>query len=215
MAIVVGGDRDHGQTAANHPHIVNQYTRFILAGARFARLNPDRCYIDYIQGSAVANAVDNPAFAIVDYSNVRQMLEPSGGNGIALNISVPAAICELIDRVESNNVNPQIEEILVSVNEGNLTYSPAFRVLTNCPNPFNQTTRIFIYQDGKYDLELQIFSVNGALVYDESQSINQSGWVEFFWDGRNNNRQRVASGVYLYRVSAGPYCQTRSMLLLK
>ena len=35
------------------------------------------------------------------------------------------------------------------------------------------------------------------------------------WDGRDQRGQRVASGVYLYRLQAGPVAQVRKMLLVK
>ena len=35
------------------------------------------------------------------------------------------------------------------------------------------------------------------------------------WDGRDRRGQHVASGVYLYRLQAGPVAQVRKMVVIK
>jgi hypothetical protein len=35
------------------------------------------------------------------------------------------------------------------------------------------------------------------------------------WDGHNQHRQDVGSGVYLYRLEVGDWVQTRKMLLIR
>jgi len=62
---------------------------------------------------------------------------------------------------------------------------------------------------------LTIFDVLGRHVTTMVNGIEPSGEHEVSWDGRNQNGQSVASGVYFYRLKAGSFERTRSMLLLK
>ena len=36
-----------------------------------------------------------------------------------------------------------------------------------------------------------------------------------YWDGRNDNAETVASGVYFYQLRAGDYSQMRRMVVVK
>ncbi|MFQ6114895.1 MAG: FlgD immunoglobulin-like domain containing protein [bacterium] len=42
-----------------------------------------------------------------------------------------------------------------------------------------------------------------------------AGFYEVMWDGKDNNGQRVASGVYLYKLETRDFVQTRKMVLLQ
>ena len=41
------------------------------------------------------------------------------------------------------------------------------------------------------------------------------GRHEVVWDGDDNNGSRVATGVYYYRIAAGSFTATKSMVLVK
>lgn len=36
-----------------------------------------------------------------------------------------------------------------------------------------------------------------------------------YWDGRNNQNEPVASGIYFYQIEAGEFSATRRMLIVK
>lgn len=85
----------------------------------------------------------------------------------------------------------------------------------NFPNPFNPTTTI------RYDVPIQsktvlkIYNMLGQEVRTLVNSVHVPGIYRVEWDGRNNTGQYVSTGMYLYRMHAGAFVQTRKLLLLK
>jgi hypothetical protein len=80
----------------------------------------------------------------------------------------------------------------------------------NYPNPFNPGTRITYSVDSPRSIVLTVYDLLGrevALLVDEEQ---EAGTHSITW-----NANGIPSGVYFYRLTAGPTVLTRSMVLLK
>ena len=98
---------------------------------------------------------------------------------------------------------------------------PAGFVLSqNYPNPFNPSTTIEFTlgapgSSGIHDVRLDIFNILGQEVKQLVNGPLPAGNHQVVWDGTDDRDQRVASGIYLYKLQVGPDCQTRKMLLLK
>ncbi|MCH8305759.1 MAG: T9SS type A sorting domain-containing protein, partial [Candidatus Marinimicrobia bacterium] len=90
-----------------------------------------------------------------------------------------------------------------------------FRLFQNYPNPFNPTTTIMYALPWRSDVTLEIYSIRGELVARIQQENRQAGYHEIRWNGVNRSGRAVASGLYIYRLSAGDFVQTKKMLLLK
>jgi hypothetical protein len=85
----------------------------------------------------------------------------------------------------------------------------------NYPNPFNPSTTIAFDLPHSGATSLKIYDVRGRLVRTLIDEVRQAGPNKRVWDGRNTAGQRVASGVYLYRLIFGDFVQTKKMTLLK
>lgn len=86
----------------------------------------------------------------------------------------------------------------------------------NVPNPFNPATRIAIDLPSDGRTRLSIFDVRGRLVRSLVAGRLPAGRHEVGWNGTGENGQRVASGLYLYRLEFEDEApQVRSMLLVK
>lgn len=90
-----------------------------------------------------------------------------------------------------------------------------FELYQNEPNPFNPETAI------RYDLpvpghvRLEIFNILGQKVVTLVDRHMDAGAHRVIWNGTDRDGNTVASGIYLYRLSAGTETARRKMMLLK
>ena len=91
-----------------------------------------------------------------------------------------------------------------------------YALLDNFPNPFNPETQIRFSMGAQENVSLTIYDIMGrrvrSLINGESYS---SGFHVINWDGRDNAGQKVASGMYIYRIKAGDFIADKKMLLVK
>ncbi|PKL83164.1 MAG: hypothetical protein CVV24_06355 [Ignavibacteriae bacterium HGW-Ignavibacteriae-3] len=90
-----------------------------------------------------------------------------------------------------------------------------FELSQNYPNPFNPTTFISYSLPKNAFVTLKVYDMLGrevtSLVNREMVAGNHS--VE--WNGADQSGNRVASGAYIYRISAGNFISTKKMIMLK
>ena len=90
-----------------------------------------------------------------------------------------------------------------------------FALDQNYPNPFNPTTNIgFAISDFGF-VELKIYDISGRLVKTLVKENRGAGVYAVQWDATNDFGQRVASGIYLYKLQATDFVQVKKMILLK
>jgi agmatine deiminase len=87
-----------------------------------------------------------------------------------------------------------------------------FWLSQNYPNPFNPTTTIrFSIPVGTYGhTSLRVYDLLGREVVTLVNEVKQPGSYEVTWDAT-----RFATGVYLYRMNAGSFVQTKRLVLLR
>lgn len=93
-------------------------------------------------------------------------------------------------------------------------------LLQNFPNPCNPETWLPFKLSEGAEVVIRIYSPNGALVRSfelgflwPGSYIDKSRAV--YWDGKNKEGERVASGVYLYQLQAGKQSFIKKLLLIK
>jgi serine protease AprX len=95
------------------------------------------------------------------------------------------------------------------------TATPAeYQLAQNYPNPFNPSTTIAFQLPRSGHVRVQVFDLLGRVVSTLVDDTRDAGEYRVNWNGINDRGMRVASGVYLYRLSAAEYSLTRKMLLL-
>ncbi len=90
-----------------------------------------------------------------------------------------------------------------------------FGLNQNYPNPFNPTTSISFSMPKDGHVLLQVYDVTGALVKTLVDQTMRAGNMQAAWDGTNLSGNKVASGVYLYRMAAGDFVAAKKMVLMK
>ena len=111
--------------------------------------------------------------------------------------------------------------ILLKTYDGTLTAvappTPSeLRVEQNHPNPFNPRTTIEFELTKPSPVQLRVYDVSGRLV----RTLLEDSWKgagshSVQWNGRDDQGQSVASGVYVYQVTAGDFVSAKRMVLLK
>jgi hypothetical protein len=86
----------------------------------------------------------------------------------------------------------------------------------NFPNPFNPETQIRFSLGGRENVKLVIYDIMGRQVRTliNGDSFN-SGFHVLNWNGRDNLGEKVATGMYIYRIKAGDFIADKKMLLVK
>ena len=90
-----------------------------------------------------------------------------------------------------------------------------FALIPASPNPFNPMTKISFSLPEAQRVKLAVYGLDGRLVATLVNEDRGAGLHEVIWNGRNDAGQSVASGMYLYRIEAGPYGSVRKMTLMK
>jgi hypothetical protein len=92
----------------------------------------------------------------------------------------------------------------------------SFQLSQNYPNPFNPTTRIRFSLPQIEKVRLEVYDIQGNLVRSlVDYELYNAGNYEVEWDGRDNNGNKVASGIYFTKMHAGKFAQTKKMNLVK
>ncbi|RLE82479.1 MAG: hypothetical protein DRJ52_02140 [Thermoprotei archaeon] len=110
--------REHMCPAPDYPNIVVNYNAFKKRGI-WIRLNPDKCYLDYVLGRSV-DAPDNDANIEITFSNVRDHTIKDSRMNLNNNerkLIEQASVAEMADRVYYNNWKPNLNKVLAETKE--------------------------------------------------------------------------------------------------
>lgn len=136
----------------------------------------------------------------------------------AQDISLPTARCSTLPAGGSGitppgSTAPSTRFVYNVTNSTNIISSeiPAeYKLFNNYPNPFNPSTLIkFQIKDLKL-VTLKVYDITGKLVTTLINEKLQPGEYNISFDGKD-----LASGVYIYRIEAGDFKDTKKMMLIK
>jgi hypothetical protein len=83
------------------------------------------------------------------------------------------------------------------------------------PNPFSSTTEISYSLPVDGNVTVKVLNVLGHEVKTLVNGNASAGFHSIIWDGSNSEGSSVLPGVYLYKLEAGDFTATKSMILVK
>ena len=96
-----------------------------------------------------------------------------------------------------------------------INYLYEYRLSQNYPNPFNSDTKIRYQLPENTHIKLEIYNLLGQKIRTLINEQKPAGSHTVRWDGRDDSGTAVSSGVYLYTLSAGRFCGTRKMVVMR
>jgi predicted outer membrane repeat protein len=113
----------------------------------------------------------------------------------------------LFDGEEVIISNPKVNLLRISKDK---MVPTKFELSQNYPNPFNPSTIIKFSITDELQVNLSVFNILGEKVIELKNEMMKPGYYEVKFDATI-----FASGVYLYRIKAGEFIETKKMILLK
>ena len=107
-----------------------------------------------------------------------------------------------------NNVNELVNYSITDLPD-------KFTIYNNYPNPFNPTTTLRYELPENSQVYITIYDILGNVVNNLINTNQSSGYKLIQWDATNNQGKPVSAGVYLYKIQAGDFVDTKKMILLK
>jgi len=85
----------------------------------------------------------------------------------------------------------------------------------NFPNPFNPSTSISFDIPWAVNVKMDIFDITGYTIRTLLDEPKVAGSFEVVWNGTDDTGNTVASGLYIYRIQAGDFVQSKKLLFFK
>ena len=90
-----------------------------------------------------------------------------------------------------------------------------FELDQNYPNPFNPTTTIGYRLSASSAVTLTVFDMLGQEVNTLVKDVQSAGSHTVVWNATDNNGRPVTSGMYVYKLQAGDFVQSKTMSLVR
>ena len=103
------------------------------------------------------------------------------------------------------SVTPQAEDVVEAK-----VLPTEFGLSQNVPNPFNPQTTIAYHLPEASEVRLTVYNAAGQIVQVLVDAHREAGTYTATWDARG-----LGSGIYLYRLEAGTFIQTRKMVKIE
>ncbi len=169
---------------------------------------------------SIGNYEEREYYHIITNSNGDSLITEEDADEIFDSTQFPDGYYYFKVAARDASLNATADSMLVYFNNG-ISNSEDHQLpitnyqLTNYPNPFNPKTtiRFSLNTEVTEDTELVIYNIKGQKIRQYSIFNNQSSII---WNGTDNNKQPVSSGIYFYELRVdGKNVAIKKMILLK
>jgi hypothetical protein len=109
----------------------------------------------------------------------------------------------------------KVGNIAIEVIYGTTPLPLDYILFQNYPNPFNPSTAVKFQVPKTSDVTVAVYDMLGQEVRTLFAGEVMRGTYTVNWDGINKDGAKVASGTYIYRMTAGEFVQSKKMVLIK
>ena len=174
---------------------------------------PNTIWEDWTQvGSTTGTSFDDTSFEYFLSGNTFRLnykIRAKDNSGKYSNYSEPAHVDQVSPLFPKQAENLPNDNI----NEGMKVLK--FDLKDNFPNPFNPRTTISFDLPEDIVVSLKIFDLSGRKIRTLVNEPKSAGTHQVVWNGQDDHGNSVASGLYVYRIQAGDFVQSRKMLFMK
>ncbi|MCX6150053.1 MAG: peptidoglycan DD-metalloendopeptidase family protein [Ignavibacteriales bacterium] len=98
-----------------------------------------------------------------------------------------------------------------------LNHHLSFKLMQNFPNPFNPITTIIYQVPEPAHVTLIIYSILGEEISTLFDDYKSAGRYEIKFDSNNlpDGKRTLSSGIYLYKLRSGNFCDIKKLIILK
>jgi flagellar hook assembly protein FlgD len=119
---------------------------------------------------------------------------------------------------KKKTISPVVEGRIVATTKNVLSKDLAketglptdYQLMQNSPNPFNPTTTIEFSIPKNENVVLRIYNTLGQVMETLVNENMNAGVYKYTWAPKN-----LASGIYIYQISAGKFSQAKKLILMK
>jgi len=176
------------------------------------------CYADYFINDELIVYCEPPEGVIdltgIDFGLCDMVLGIGWLNNSCQTISGCGWVVDSVDY--SNAFFSSMDECInASALSVDRLYPNNFLLYQNFPNPFNPFTKIAYHIPFDALVNITIYDMNGRSIRRLVDDEHFAGFRSVYWDAKDDNNRPVSAGIYLYKIQAGDYIETRKMVFLK
>jgi hypothetical protein len=150
------------------------------------------------------------------------LIAMASGDALAAGGQILSVEAEVLQN--NQGIGLQLQDILLNETKVNSVTSvggspsdipTTYALQQNFPNPFNPSTTIEYQLPQNSFVELKVYDITGREVSTLVSTSQNAGRYRVTWNAADSRGYKVASGVYIYRISAGSFTEVKKMMMLK